>query len=66
MKGIEKLKNAELYDITTEYGQLYKQLCFEYFERENDDVTVAVFSDPVHGRWYYFDISVPNTVSNSF
>ena len=66
MKGIEQLKNAELYDITTTFGQLFKQLCFEYFEQENDDVTVAVFSDPVSGEWYYFDISVPNAVSDSF
>ena len=66
MKGIEKLKKAELYDITTTFGQVFKQLCFEYFEQENDDVTLAVFSDPVFGRWYSFDISVPNTVSDSF
>ena len=66
MKGIEKLKKAELFDITTEFGQVFKQLCFEYFEQENDDVTLAVFSDPVSGEWYSFDISVPNTVSDSF
>ena len=66
MIGIEKLKKDELYDITTEFGQTFNQLCFEYFKQENDDVTLAVFSDPIFGRWFYFDISVPYTVSNSF
>ena len=39
MKGIEKLKNAELYDITTQFGRVFKQICFEGVIINNDDVT---------------------------
>ena len=61
MKGIEKLKKAELYDVTTQLF-VYKQICFECFEQENEDVTLAVFSDPVSQEFFYFDISVPQTI----
>jgi len=62
MKGIEKLKKVELYDVTTQYGRVFKQICFEGFRQENDDVTLAVFSDPVSQEFFYFDISVPQTI----
>ena len=62
MKAIEKLKKVELYNVTTQFGQVFKQICFEGFEQENDDVTLAVFSDPVSGEFFYFDISIPQTI----
>lgn len=58
MKGLEKLKYAELYNITTQFGQLLKQVAFEGFQQENEDVKLAVFSDPVSAEFFYFDISV--------
>lgn len=62
MQGIEKLKKVELYNVTTQFGQVFKQICFEGFEKENDDVTLAVFSDIVSHEFYYFDISVSQTI----
>ena len=62
MKGIEKLKNAELYDITTQFGRVFKQICFEGVIINNDDVTLAIFSDPVSQEFFYFDISIPQTI----
>ena len=60
--GIEKLEFIGLYDITDQFGNVYKQLCFERFEIENDDVTLVVFSDPVSQEFFYFDESISETV----
>ena len=62
MKGIEKLKKAELYDVTTQFGRVFNQICFEGFRPENEDVTLAIFSDPVSQEFFYFDISIPQTI----
>jgi len=62
MTGIEKLEFVGLYDVTDQFGRVYKQLCFEGFERENDDVRLAVFSDPVSQEFFYFDDSIAETV----
>jgi hypothetical protein len=61
MKGIEKLEFAKVYNVTTQFGQVIKCIAFEGFEQENDDVTLAVFSDPATDDWFYFDISIPGT-----
>jgi len=60
--GIEKLEFIGLYNITDQFGNVYKQLCFERFEIENDDVTLVVFSDPVSQEFFYFDESIAETV----
>jgi len=60
--GIEKLEFIGLYNITDQFGNVYKQLCFERFEIENDDVTLVVFSDPVSQEFFYFDESISETV----
>jgi hypothetical protein len=62
MTGIEKLKKAELYDVTTQFGRVFKQICFEGFRYENEDVTLAIFSDPVSQEFFYFDDSITETV----
>jgi len=60
--GIEKLEFVGLYDVTDQFGRVYSHLCFEYFLQENDDVRLAVFSDPVSQRFFYFDDSITETV----
>jgi hypothetical protein len=60
--GIEKLEFVGLYDVTDQFGKLYKHLCFEGFERENDDVRLVVFSDPVSQQFFYFDESISEIV----
>jgi len=62
MTGIEKLEFTGLYNVTDQFGRVYTQLCFEGFERENDDVRLAVFSDPVSAEFFYFDESITETV----
>ena len=60
--GIEKLEFVGLYDVTDQFGKLYKHLCFEMFDRRNDGVNFVVFSDPVSQQFFYFDESISEIV----
>jgi hypothetical protein len=53
--GIKKLEKAKLYNLTSESGHVFKQLCFEGFENE-DGNDVAIFSDPVSQEFWSFGI----------
>jgi hypothetical protein len=54
--GIEKLEKAKLYNLTSESGHIFKQLCFEGFEKEDGVHDFATFSDPVSQEFWSFGI----------
>lgn len=62
MKGLELLVIGQKYVVRTQFiTYVYKNLVFKRFFKENDDVTLAIFTNHL-GFEICFDISLPTNV----